>query len=151
MKTNQKSQQINRPVIITLIIIGISILASFTSCSVPSMFNGDSYGKKWNNTFVWIKPSSPDTLYISTYGENLGSPSLNGIEYNVTWEELGSVKGSRVKIISNYAPIHALHITGIDERGDWEENGDTLSISGIKMAPMENGYYRLMLSEDLTK
>lgn len=143
--------RINRPALIIVIILSLVAYASLTSCSIPSMFNPDSYGKKWQNTFVWIKPSSQDTLYISTYGEDLGSPSLNGIEYNVIWKESDIGKGNTVKITSNYAHIHALHITGMNERGDWEENGDTLSISGIKMAPMENGYFRLALSEDLTK
>lgn len=131
-----------------IIVMVIGMLAIFTSCSIPSMFNPDSYGRKNDNTFVFFKPSNLDTLYVSEYGEDLGSESLNGIEYDVFWEE----EGGNVKIISYYQPIHELYLTGLSgDRADWVKSGDTISISGIEMEPMENGYYRLMLYEDLTR
>lgn len=144
-----KLENNNRPTFIILIILCVVSFAVLASCSLPSVFNPDSYGKKWENTFVFFKPSNLDTLYISTYGEDLGEPSLNGIEYQVEWQETS--EKHTVKITSYYHKVHAVHFSGFDEYQFWIEEEDTFTLTDTELLPMENGYYRLMLSEDLTK
>lgn len=125
------------------------------SCTIPSMFNSDSYGKKWDNTFIWFNPNDLDTIYISKTGSiSDAKPAHNGLDYRVDWEEKNGKY--RLSVISFSAPIFALYFEGydtndVDEELPWIFNGLGYVLESNKLLPPVNGFYEIVLSENLTK
>lgn len=144
-----KALKNKRPLLITLVIICTALLASLTSCSIPSLFNPDSYGKKWENTFVFLKPSSMDSIYVSKYGilDDTAVQILNDTDYRVEWIKNAGLE-PQVKITVFFGKVHEAYLG--DYFMDQIENTFQYEVTPF-IEPDDKGYYRIMLTEDLTR
>ena len=130
-------------------------LALFYGCSIPALLNPDSYGKKWENTYLFFDPLDMETIYVSKKGMiETASSQANDQDYKITWVKTG--KSYRLEITSYFHRFHFAYFSGYDaadqeEEIPWEQDGQTFSVTSNKLLPPEVGFYRISLSEDLTR
>lgn len=126
----------------------------FFSCD-PSIINTDSYGKKWENTFLWFHPNELETIYVSKNGDpDSAVESKNNTDYTLSWSTNGD--NYDLSFSSKNHPIHFAFFDGypvesVNEEIPWIVDDGTFYLSSDKLLPPENGLYRIMLSENLTK
>ncbi len=139
----------------TKIYIPILLMLMLSGCSIPALLNPDSYGKKWENTFLFFDPENLENIYVSKYGIFEGTGlQQNDTDYLVKWESIPG--GFQITITSFFHDVFAVDFSGYkvapgQEEIPWEINGRTFTLKMDEVSPPENGFYRIALSEDLTK
>lgn len=129
------------------------IVFGFSSCNPIALVNPDSYGEKWDNTYLWFKPGDMKTIYISDSGDpETAEPIPNDSEFLIEWNKKGEVY--KLKVTSYYKDIDFAWFTGYDadnpsEEIPWIQNGNTIELQSAKLLPLENGAYQVSISDDL--
>lgn len=129
------------------------MVACFTSCNPVALVNPDTYGEKWENTYLWFKPGDMGTIYISDNGDpETAEPIPNDSEFLIEWNKKGEVY--ELKITSYYQDIDFAWFTGYDaenasEEIPWIQNGNTIELQSSRLLPAENGAYQVSISDDL--
>lgn len=129
------------------------IFSGLTSCNPIALVNPDTYGDKWDNTYLWFKPGDMNTIYISDNGNpETAEPIPNDSEYLIEWDKKGGVY--ELKITSYYQDIDFAWFTGYDAENEseeipWIQNGNTFQLQSAKLLPAENGAYQVSISDDL--
>ena len=129
------------------------VFLSFTGCNPIALVNPDSYGDKWDNTYLWFKPGDMETIYISDNGNpETAEPIPNDSEFLIEWNKKGKVY--KLKITSYYKDIDFAWFTGYDadnasEEIPWVRDGNTLELQSAKLLPSEDGTYQISISDDL--
>ena len=125
-----------------------------TSCNPIALVNPDSYGDKWDNTYLWFKPGEMNTIYISDSGDpTTAQPIPNDSEFLIEWNKKDKVYN--LKVTSYYQEIDFAWFTGYDaenasEEIPWVQNGNTIELqSGKLLDPSEGGMYQISISDDL--
>lgn len=129
------------------------LFLGFTSCNPIALVNPETYGEKWDNTYLWFKPRDMTTIYISDSGDpETAEPIPNDSEFLIEWDKKGEVY--TLKITSYYQDIDFAWFTGYDadnasEEIPWIHNGNTIELQSAKLLPMENEAYQISISDDL--
>lgn len=134
---------------IVILFLGIS------SCNPVALVNPDSYGKKWDNTYLWFKPGELNTIYISdTADPATAEPIPNNSDFLIEWSENKS--NYNLKVTSYYTDIDFAWFTGYDaenpsEEIPWVKNGNSIELKSEKLLePTEaGGMYQVSISDDL--
>lgn len=130
-------------------------LAFMYGCSIPSLLNPDSYGKKWENTYLFFDPLKLDTIYVSKKGMiGTAISQDNNQDYQITWTKCG--QSYSLGISSYFHRFHFAYFSGynaanMEEEIPWEQDGNTFTVTSEKLLPPEEGFYTISLSEDLTR
>lgn len=139
-----------------LVFIPIVILfLSLSSCNPVALVNPDSYGDKWDNTYLWFKPGEMNTIYISDSGDpNTAEPIPNDSEFLIEWSKKDKVYN--LKVTSYYQDIDFAWFTGYDadnasEEIPWVHDGNSIELQSAKLLePSQPGeMYQISISEDL--
>lgn len=133
----------------------VVLFLSMTSCNPIALVNPDSYGDKWENTYLWFKPGEMNTIYISDSGDpSTAKPIPNDSEFLIEWDKKQKVYN--LKVTSYYTDIDFAWFTGYDadnasEEIPWVQNGNTIELQSAKLlAPTgEDGMYQISISDDL--
>ncbi|WP_300433849.1 hypothetical protein [Christiangramia sp.] len=129
------------------------LFLGFASCNPIALVNPETYGEKWDNTYLWFKPRDMTTIYISDSGDpETAEPIPNDSEFLIEWDKKGEVY--TLKITSYYQDIDFAWFTGYDadnasEEIPWIHNGNTFELQSAKLLPMENEAYQISISDDL--
>lgn len=129
------------------------LLGAFTSCNPVALVNPDSYGDKWENTYLWFEPGDMSTIYISDNGDPSTAEAIpNDTEFLIQWSEKGEVY--ELNITSYYQDIDFAWFDGYDadnssEEIPWIHDENSIRLRSSKLLPSENGKYRISISEDL--
>ena len=129
-----------------------TILSGFTSCNPIEMVNPDTYGDKWNNTYLWFKPGDMETIYISDSGDpETAEPIPNDSDFLIEWDKKGEIY--KLRITSYYQDIDFAWFTGYDAESSsdeipWVQDGNTIELQSAKLLPSENGTYQISISDD---
>lgn len=133
----------------------VVLFLGLTSCNPIALVNPDSYGDKWENTYLWFKPGEMNTIYISESGDpTTAKPIPNDSDFLIEWNEKGEVYN--LKVTAYYNDIDFAWFTGYDadntsEEIPWIHNGNTIELeSGKLLDPTEgDGMYQISISDDL--
>ena len=147
-----KSSISNRNFKLSLVVVFFLCLSS---CNPAALVNPDSYGDKWENTYLWFKPGEMTTIYISdTADPATAEPIPNDSDFLIEWDKKEKVYN--LKVTSYYTDIDFAWFTGYDadsssEEIPWVHNGNTIELqSGKLLDPSQNsGMYRISISDDL--
>ncbi|MDR5591471.1 hypothetical protein [Christiangramia sp. SM2212] len=117
------------------------------------MLDSDTYGAKWDNTYLWFKPDDMETIYISDSGDpETAEPIPNDSDYLIEWDKKGEVYNLR--ITSYYQDIDFAWFTGYDAQSSseeipWVHDGNSIQLQSAKLLPLEDGAYQISISDDL--
>jgi len=132
----------------------IALVFLFSSCNPIALVNPDSYGEKWDNTYLWFKPGEMNTIYISDNGDPTTAKSIpNDSEFLIEWNKKDKVYN--LKVTSYYKDIDFAWFTGYDadnpsEEIPWIQNGNTIELQSEKLlAPTDGEMYQISISDDL--
>ncbi len=126
----------------------------FTGCNPVALVNPDTYGDKWDNTYLWFKPGEMTTIYISdTADPDSAEPIPNDSEYLIEWSKKDKVYD--LKVTSYSQDIDYAWFTGYDaesssEEIPWVKNGNTIELRSEKLLdPTDGDMYQISISDDL--
>lgn len=130
------------------------ITVSLSACDT-SLLNPDSYGVKWENTYLWFNPDDLETIYISENGEiNSARDIKNKTDFEIIWTKNGEdyelIFTSNVDRI-DFAWFEGYPVSSPNEEIPFIVENNVYHLSSNKLLPLENGLYRISLSKDLTK
>lgn len=131
----------------------VGLFLCLTSCNPIALVNPDSYGDKWDNTYLWFKPGEMNTIYISESGDPAtAEPIPNDTEFLIEWDKKGEVYN--LKITSYYKDIDFAWFTGYDAENPSEEipwiwEGNSIELQSSKLLPSDEGMYQVSISDDL--
>ena len=132
----------------------VVLFLSLTGCNPVALVNPDSYGDKWDNTYLWFKPGEMNTIYISDSGDpDTAEPIPNDSEFFIQWDKKDKVYN--LKVTSYYQEIDFAWFTGYDaenssEEIPWIQNGNTIELQSSKLlAPTDGDMYQISISDDL--
>jgi len=138
----------------TKLLPAIALVFLFSSCNPIALVNPDSYGEKWDNTYLWFKPGEMNTIYISDNGDPTTAKSIpNDSEFLIEWNKKDKVYN--LKVTSYYKDIDFAWFTGYDadnpsEEIPWIQNGNTIELQSEKLlAPTDGEMYQISISDDL--
>ena len=133
----------------------VVLFLSLSSCNPVALVNPDSYGDKWDNTYLWFKPGEMNTIYISDSGDpSTAKPIPNDSEFLIEWDKKKKVYN--LKVTSYYKDIDFAWFTGYDaenasEEIPWIHEGNTIELQSAKLLEPteEGGMYQISISDDL--
>ncbi|GAA4309420.1 hypothetical protein GCM10023115_35730 [Pontixanthobacter gangjinensis] len=149
---HQVSSFFNRNLKLSSLVV---IFLLFSSCNPVALVNPDSYGDKWDNTYLWFKPGQLNTIYVSdTADPATAEPIPNDSDFLIEWSKKEKVYN--LKVTSYYTDIDFAWFTGYDadsssEEIPWVHDGNTIELQSVKLLePSEDGgMYRISISDDL--
>ncbi len=133
--------------------VSVVLFLCLTSCNPVALVNPDSYGDKWDNTYLWFKPGDLNTIYISDNGDpTTAEPIPNDSEFLIEFNKKNRVYN--LKVTSYYKDIDFAWFEGYDaddsEEIPWIQNGNTIELQSEKLLePSAIGMYRISISDDL--
>lgn len=119
------------------------------------MLNTDSYGTKWDNTYLWFNPDDLETIYVSDNGEINSAKDINNkTDFEIIWTRNGEAYEltftSKLDRI-DYAWFEGYPVDSPSEEIPFIIEDNVYYLSSNKLLPPENGLYRISLSKDLNK
>ena len=134
--------------------IFVVLFLTFCGCNPVALVNPDSYGDKWDNTYLWFKPGDMQTIYISDTADPETARSIpNDSEFLIEWDKKDEVY--ELKVTSYYQEIDYAWFTGYDadsksEEIPWIHDGNTIELQSEKLlAPTDGEMYQISISDDL--
>lgn len=132
----------------------VILFLCFSACNPVALVNPDTYGDKWDNTYLWFKPGEMKTIYISdTADPDSAEPIPNDSEFLIEWSKKDKVYD--LKVTSYYQDIDFAWFTGYDaenssEEIPWKHDGNTIELQSNKLlAPTDGDMYQISISDDL--
>ena len=132
----------------------VILFLCFSACNPVALVNPDTYGDKWDNTYLWFKPGEMNTIYISETADPASAePIPNDSEFLIEWNKKDKVYD--LKVTSYYQDIDFAWFTGYDadsssEEIPWVKNGNTIELQSDKLlAPTDGDMYQISISDDL--
>ena len=127
---------------------------TLTGCNPVALVNPDSYGDKWDNTYLWFDPEDMTTIYISDSGDPATAEAIpNDSDFLIEWDKKD--KTYHLKVTSYYQEIDFAWFGGYDAKNSseeipWVQNGNTIELESEKLLePGNEGMYHISLSDDL--
>ena len=130
----------------------ITITQFFTSCSDVDILDSDTYGNRWDNTYLWFKPGEMETIYVSkTADEKTATPVPNNGDYLIEWQSEGKIY--TLKVTDYTQDIDLAWFTGYDAVDEYDEipwviKDNTIELTSENVLPAENGMYQVFLTDD---